>query len=532
MAASTDEYNEAYVRDLLQEVVRSLKSNGGKVPKELRGIIVNMLGLVDPLPEQTSTVLSSDIDTTSDKSAKISARQHAAETRHSSTTDECVMCSLEDKGTYTRRGFKCVRCYGIRNNAGRDFHHSVNYSRNPHFVPSCLKDDRTSFFDPVDLDRLALQEHVFDIPVGGEHDASEPSQPNSQQPSRKSSIRFRQHHIADESSGASLQSTPRALALSPMSHPKQEAKNIHRYSFFWTSLDPSIHHPRFRSTLLSFSHPNVAYLYSVSADQKMGVMYYVTEACTPIFRSSLLCSEIESVDSDCSKSGDERHLALRPLFEDHETLRRVVASTLQGLNALHCARIVHGDLRMHNILVDAFSVVKLRPMVLNSLAHLPPIFLPPETKEQGTTAPTAATDLYVLGMTLSLLAFGTVGPPFPKEANTHTDTMFVKLLSTLMHPLPDKRGSAALALEHEYLQLVRVIRGIPVESITFNISKEEENCPYYSCLNPEKRGSALLENFFLEQGPAFQLVKGPTSVSLYSVKSDPRRKRAVVIGAI
>jgi hypothetical protein len=259
---------------------------------------------------------------------------------------------------------------------------------------------------------------------------------------------------------------------------------------------------------------------------------------------------------------------------EYELFKKIAVSLLQALKFLHEKGFLHGDVRPHNVLFDDNRNTKLI-YALFPLDPLPAPFCPPEAEslradlEAGrvkeltrynsrgdnlkssefgvdNTPPmslvrhskaTPAWDMYALGVTLQFIAYG--GPhhiPHVVQRNTD-DEKLIALLDGFLESDPAKRLTIAGALDHPYLSSVRLVNGLPCESVVARVVGEGSSDTQSAMFSLLKRssgeegapskGASLLGDFLREHGPDFQIVKPhPFSVTLYSVKSDPRRRRS------
>lgn len=293
---------------------------------------------------------------------------------------------------------------------------------------------------------------------------------------------------------------------------------------------------------IKLSHPNIACIFASCIDRKRNEVCYVHETAVPILDSaqvvadSIPNSSFASTFSSFSAVKWSREPSSSTLSGSstsaeavYERMKKIVLSVLHGLAFLHQNGFTHNDLRPHNIVVDAHQNVKIRYATFPD-RPLPPPFAPPEV--EGIAAPRATKegDIYTLGVSLSIIAFG-AALEFPEEhQQTPDDAQLINLITQMTAAVPAERCSIAKALATNYLSSVRFVNGLPVETQIAHVGVAESSPHSYIVAGevPTPETKDLLQ-FFAEHGPAFQIIRGPTHVSLYSVKSDPRRKRAKTI---
>lgn len=220
---------------------------------------------------------------------------------------------------------------------------------------------------------------------------------------------------------------------------------------------------------------------------------------------------------------------------EYEKVKKIAVSLLSAVAHLHKDSFAHYDLRPHNVMIDALGVVKLRCAAFSE-DPLPSPFCPPEALTDSTAESGIPADLYALGVTLSIIAYGTALEFPPPDDRSAEDEPLIDLLKQLTAQDPQKRVSASEALKSPYLYPVRFVRGVPVESLFSTISFSEQRETVGSALpgefcfvpvneNTSSSGRKELVDFFSNHGNEFQVVRSQQHVlTLYSVKSDPRRR--------
>ena len=325
-----------------------------------------------------------------------------------------------------------------------------------------------------------------------------------------------------------------------------------------------------------------------------------------------------SIISTVGGAGGTPGVTICNTFVEYELLKKMIVTLLQALKFLHEKGFVHGDVRPHNIMFDQTHKVKLRH-ALFSLEPLDPPFMAPEAEahwiakkedqqreedsalraESSSMASrdvfagagvdlsatvadfvkkshaTPAWDVYSLGVSIQFIAFGGIGCYPDHEVRNAEDERLIVFVEGLINADPTKRWTITQALDSPYLASVRLLNGVPVETVIAQLVREEDlhasmaasPTPPNSHVDPteatgqatptraSRKGSTVgspniggihsspflrkhggqgkggeaidqLDTFLKEHGPDFQVVKPhPYSMTLYSVKSDPRRKR-------
>ena len=468
MSKDETTFDDTYVQGLLEESLKQLKHGPSNLA--IKNCLRSMLELVDDKPQAKQP--SSPKPTKKVKEAeKISA--------------ECCVCGLEREGAFFRVGFKCDECQGMPTT-------QMGPSRTLMYVPSCRNAVGFSFPKAADS-------------------TNEKSQQTCKEQSRPSTA-FPTFEL------------PPTTPLPP------------KYSVLFTPSDPALEDciPKMRRLF----HPCILFNYSIGADHKRHRMFFVQETATPILQSL----EAVQTASVTTRGG---------LAEVHsEKVRKVAMATLQALSFIHGHKFVHGDLRPQNILVDDSGNVKIRFAAFDRKFVLPPPFCAPE---RATAEASMASDVYALGVSLSIIAFGEALEYPPADARTAEDRLLISLIDAMTDSDPTSRVTVQKALSFPYLMSVRVINGFPVETVITKIlaqkdavgetdrnradepQSEGSSCgsfnsdistlPYLVVRDKMNEAARALCELVEGHGPAFQIITTPTHVSLYSVKSDPRRRR-------
>ena len=398
---------------------------------------------------------------------------------------ECVICGVDEKGSFHKRGFKCIRCKGL----------TESRIATALIAPSLLGTSavRTSGFT-----------FLSSQGVGNDSAAGGPS----------------------TGSGVLKEKLSR---YSCMYLPLEAPQEILRHS------DEALRRLR------QVTHPNIALLYAVAKDVRRRNVCYLHQHSSTVQENTFQGSNAEQ-------------------------FRVFVASSLQAAAQLHAADIVHGDLRLQNFVQDEDNVFKVRHALFSS--RLADTFTAPEV-DRSNYQPTKMTDLFTLGATfkriIEILRYNNITED-GEDKRTNTSAMDLlastgferslqdatNLVGQMMLADPIKRCTAVEALRHPFLVPVRFSGGVPVETKLLILSSANNNVALQNTagsfvFDPEStatfeelkrsdtanresngvvEGANILENFFREHGPLFQLVPQlhGSGMVLYSVRSDPRRR--------
>ncbi|KAL0231777.1 hypothetical protein GEMRC1_011181 [Eukaryota sp. GEM-RC1] len=213
-------------------------------------------------------------------------------------------------------------------------------------------------------------------------------------------------------------------------------------------------------------HPNVLRLHDFIVEHETQKIYIITEFCDmgPIVR-----------DSDIGSNKPIKSSQIRKIF------RQIVA----GLHYIHSNDITHNDIKPSNILLSRCNDGSLRAVIADfgisssigrsdSLHQGSPLFIAPEilTAASGyvNVSDGTAADVYALGVSLYIMTFGRSpwGNISTSEALLKCITEYVagdrclyiplvvaesqqELITSLMHPYPDKRPSLKEILTDTWL---------------------------------------------------------------------------------
>ena len=402
----------------------------------------------------------------------------SVENDHWSFTAQCVVCGLDGvKGKFCKRGYKCERCEGHK--PWDRANPQPPYGSDPQTVPSNSfsrdfyfpKSNRGIFSNEKDEATFRRQPPLS---LGDAHQAPQ--------------VKYQ------------------VLQAQPVDDQCRQTMKV----------------------LRTLVHPNIAYCFGAWADTKRGKCWTLLEQAPTL--AEMIPSLAAAADS----------LSASELSLDTPS-RRGRAAPLQALNHVG---LPHGDLRPANIIVDTHNVVKLlvfpSPATTGSGAprpRLPAPYCPPEDEAAPPGAaytPSFAGDMFTLGVTLSLIAFGPERKPPADEEPSVDMISFLQLVDGMTSPRPETRLTLQNAFLNPLVASVRLVNGVPVETMLTVIHGSEEGArnhergAYFVATTKGTEGPlGMLLKFLAESGPTFQVVSTSTSCTLYSVKADPRRRRGV-----
>jgi serine/threonine protein kinase len=109
-----------------------------------------------------------------------------------------------------------------------------------------------------------------------------------------------------------------------------------------------------------------------------------------------------------------------------------------ALRALHSQKIVHGDLKISNVLFSGDGTVKIA-----GFGHVRPKITSYSAPEIAATGPTPATDIWSYGVILYQMITETLlldeGPKFSPRFEGYEDQRFRSLITKLLDPDPQRR---------------------------------------------------------------------------------------------
>ena len=541
-----EQYSSSYVEEMLDEVKKMLA--GAPVPPSLaiKNAIRNMLemiGTASPtLPRSSSSAATSSHGGDEEASLTSTASRAFADdspilmktysrlkrdgggsgggpmgSDHWSVTAECVVCGLDGvKGRFYKRGYKCERCEGQKPLQDRA-HPRLPYGSDPQTVPSIAHPKGFFFISPDHRNNLFARNDSFSTNATKQKELSIlPNLPDPLDPYSAQQVKYQ------------------VMRAAPVDDTARQTMDV----------------------LKSLVHPNIAYCFGSWEDKKRGQCWTMLEMAPTLaeFHPSLLEYDIMTPESSSliteRSTSPSRMKTVGAFGEDtqrFEWLKKVVVSLLQALHALQQAGIPHGDLRAENIVIDNHHVVKLLVFPVPSTTasgaprpRLPSPYSPPEYEDlpEGMPyEPTFEGDMYTLGVTLSMIAFGSLRFP-PVEERSNLDASFIALVEGMMSRNPQTRLTLQNAFLSPLLASVRLVNGVPVETMLTTIYGSAEEAQLHNkgaCFITVDRSNGpagMLEKFFGECGSSFQVVRTNTSCTLYSVKYDPRRRRATSLVSI
>lgn len=485
-----DEYDPDMVEQLLEEALTQMRIKGRGFGTGIVGLVndladlaqINPRGLVVTSPQQIPVGEIREEQPKSEKKV-ISARA-------------CVVCGRDDRaGEQRKSGFKCTECIGLPSQ--NKFKPQVE--EHEHMVRT------TNEFGEKVINDFAFLKSLGKGSYG--------------------KVKLAVHNKSGQQYAVKILNKANLLRVHAGSNT--------------TAMDKVHQEIRIMKTL---NHPNVIKIYSVVDDPDEYKLYLVMEF--------LEGGQIFHVDS--SGVGKE------PV--EKERLKKYIVGIANGLAYLHGKGIVHRDIKPENILLDRHDNVKLADFGVSATCEHgtdvmtntegSPAFLPPE-EFLSVPVQGRAQDVWAFGVTVYTMAFAKLPfrarsrqeledlvvnhePEFPHDA----DPLIVDLIKRMLKKDQTQRIPVSGVVDHPAVADVRTVKGFPVETITASIAVVDEPTDVAAVdnkiqgvlvrrkgLDNKSRGSEVLESFLNEEGPEFQLVRGGTySVTLYSIKSDPRRK--------
>jgi serine/threonine protein kinase len=497
-----DEYDEDMVSRLLEEALTQMRIKGRGYTREILSLINDLAdiaqinprgrGIVTPLQHSLSINSGGEViaapgsegtPSGEDKPKKvISARA-------------CVVCGRDDRaGEQRKSGFKCTECIGLPSQ--NKFRTEVE--EHEHMIKTT-----NEFGEKV------INDYAFLKPLGkGSY----------------GKVKLAVHNKSQQQYAVKILNKSNLLRV----HTDMNT----------TAMDKVHQEIRIMKEL---NHPNVIKIYTVVDDPDEYKLYLVMEF--------LEGGQVYQVDST--------GMGKDPI--EFERLKKYIVGIANGLEYLHKKGIVHRDIKPENILLDHHDNVKLADFGVSATCEHgtdlmtntegSPAFLPPE-EFLSIPVQGRAQDVWAFGITVYCMAFAKLPfrarsrqeledlvvnhePEYPEDANP----LLVDLIKRMLRKNQNDRIPISGILEHPSVADVRTVKGFTVETITSSIavvdevadvanvpSKIQEVLVKRKATQKSSKGSDTLEQFLRDEGPDFQLVRGGVySVTLYSIKSDPRR---------
>ena len=290
------------------------------------------------------------------------------------------------------------------------------------------------------------------------------------------------------------------------------------------------------------NHPNIIKIYTVIDDPDADTMYLVME----YLEGGQICHLDPGGEATSGKLTLSR-------------LKRYCFGIAQGIEYLHRMGIIHRDIKPENILLDKHDNVKLADFGVSSNCEPgadimsntegSPAFFPPE-EFRSIPVQGRAQDMWAFGVTVYSMAFGVLPfrattmdelaelvvntePKYPSDA----DPRLLDMLKQMLRKNQEQRPQVQDILNHPFLADVHCVKGVPVDAYRTTVDfvptvadaqKSRMGCCVVSSEHPSHmaKGTKALVDFCVEEGPELQLLKGGDySVTLHSVKNDPRKKK-------
>ena len=488
--AMADEYDPDIVQQMLEEALNQMRIKGRGFSREIVTLVNDLADLAQINPRASIAPIKSD-------ETAHSAAAAAAETEKKVISARaCVVCGRDDRpGEQRKSGFKCTECIGLpsQNKFKAEVEEFAHMSRTTN-----------------EFGEKVINDFAFLKPLGrGSY----------------GKVKLAVHNKSNQQYAVKILN-------------KSNLLKVHT-DLTTTAMDKVHQEIRIMKTL---NHPNIIKIYTVVDDPDELKLYLVMEY--------LEGGQIFHVD--------QTGLGKDPI--EKERLKKFIVGIAHGLQYLHGKGIVHRDIKPENILLDKHDNVKLADFGVSATCEHgtdlmtntegSPAFLPPE-EFLAVPVQGRAQDVWAFGVTVYTMAFAKLPfrartrqelevlvvshePDYPADA----DPLLVDLIKRMLKKDQNQRIAISAILDHPAVADVRTVKGFPVETITANVAVVDELTDVAAAdstchgvyvkrkatSNPTK-GSLELESFLSEEGPAFQLVRGGVySVTLYSIKSDPRRR--------
>ena len=481
-----DEYDPDIVESMLEECLTQMRMKGRDFPREITKLVRELADLAQVRPKAAPTAAPA----TAPAGGAAPAATATEGEKKVISARACVVCGRDDRpGEQRKSGFKCHECIGLPSQSK----FTVEVEEHDHM-------SRTT----NEFGEKVVNEFAFVRALGrGSY----------------GKVKLAVHNKSNQQYAVKILN-------------KSNLMRVHG------AIDKV--HQEIR-IMKAMSHPNIIKIYTIIDDPDEYKMYLVMEF--------LEGGQIYDIDSTGTGKGTV----------EKERLKKYIVGIAQGLTYLHGKGIVHRDIKPENILLDKHDNVKLADFGVSSTCDSEndtmtategsPAFLPPE-EFLGVPVQGRAQDVWAFGVTVYTMAFGHLPfraksrkeledmvvnhePEFPADA----DPFVVDLIKKMMMKDQNKRVPISGILDHPFVADVRCVKGFPVETITANL-KVVDTAAEASAIKDEKiqavivrqkghesKGSTELLSFLAEEGPEFQMVRGGVySVTLYSIKSDPRRK--------
>lgn len=488
-----DEYDADMVQQLLEEALTQMRIKG-------RGFTRDIVTLVNDLADlaqinarglaaiSTPLQLSLNVPT---GEAEVEGEKKVISAR------ACVVCGRDDRaGEQRKSGFKCTECIGLPSQ--NKFRTQVE--EHEHMVKTTNE-----------LGEKVINDFAFLRPLGkGSY----------------GKVKLAIHNKSQQQYAVKILNKTNLLRV----HTDMNT----------TAMDKVQQEIRIMKTL---NHPNVIKIYTIVDDPDEYKLYLVMEY--------LEGGQVYQVDPT--------GMGKDPI--EMERLKKFVVGIANGLQYLHGKGIVHRDIKPENILLDHHDNVKLADFGVSATCEHgtdlmtntegSPAFLPPE-EFLSVPVQGRAQDVWAFGITIYTMAFAKLPfrarsrqeledlvvhhePEYPADA----DPLLVDLIKKMLMKDQNKRIPISGILDHPAVADVRTVKGFPVETVTASVAVVDEpsdiaNVPSNiqgvlvrrRTTQKASKGTQMLESFLNDEGPEFQLVRGGVySVTLYSIKSDPRRKK-------
>lgn len=492
-----DEYDADIVEQMLEEALTQMRMKGRNFERRVVALINELADIAQINPRSAPVVAPIAAVITPAPSPKADqVKGKTDEETKKINARACVVCARDDRpGEQRKSGFKCFECIGLP---------SQNKFKTE--VEEVAHMERTT----NELGEKVINDFAFLKPLGR---------------GSFGKVKLAQHNKNNQQYAVKILNKANLL-------------RVHK-DMGTTAMDQVHQEIRIMKTL---NHPNIIKIYTVIDDPDEAKLYLVMEY--------LEGGQIYDIDAN--------GLGKAPV--ERERLKKFIVGIANGLQYLHGKGIVHRDIKPENILLDKHDNVKLADFGVSATCEHgtdlmtntegSPAFFPPEeflrVPVQGR-----AQDVWAFGVTVYAMAFAKLPfrarsraelqelvvnsePEFPADA----DPLIVDLVKQMLKKDQRQRIAISNIIDHPFVADVRTVKGFPVETKTTSIAvvagvdeiPSVTGDPQAIYVSRKKegattKGSEELESFLADEGPDFQLVRGGVySVTLYSIKSDPRRK--------
>jgi hypothetical protein len=442
----------------------------GEATPAIQALIHEMLTKAKVYAEEAPEPADAPSPDKKDKKEKDKKKKDKGGSKAGEYEAECLSCLEERVGKFYRRGFKCNWCAGTDEGT-----HARPVSSEPAYVPSAAmargfvklstdsdaamalqpppegddNDDNDETRGELDDDEGGSGVPSPDTAVGNPSIVIDASQSRR---SGGSPMRRKGDAPVESDVEAGDHELPQVrYGLSVFKYATEEAGAGNKSSRAAGCVRPGDVAERRKAY-----HPTLLYGYTMTRDDDAEELTVVTE-------SARLLKVRGAVLGRCAA----------PNFE---LIMQVALAALHAMQYLKATfKSPHGDLRPYNFFVDALHNVKLRHAPFVTDAPLPAPFCAPEDDlDHGSERPVHsdaamipfARDMYALGITLTVIAYGEPSlPSIGDITGGAEETALVRFIEPMIRDDPNERCTISEALASRFHSTIRVVNGVPMESI-------------------------------------------------------------------